>query len=422
MDEPSDSASSARAGGVTLGRDGKAGPAEVFERLIVSSTELAGLAESLAETPSFGRNLLGVAARLRLISEDLRTCREPAPYARALNDLVRNHPAIPSSLLRRSESSYRYVSILLLTDLVRAWMTPEEKEAAWAAKLVHFGLAQLLDDLVDDGRVPADAVERSFAAVFAGLFVEDSQTAANASLVRRQFGEFAPPSGELALEMVAVLRGLLRGAAHFKRVTPALREDVNLFARGQALSALLRGPRPPIPEIRSRAALLPAPYPDIVWQDRLAKSLTFATSLTLIDLAFAHGLPSGFDLERHLRAWYLVDVIMGESDHLATLRADRARELTNSAALLLYPGSTDLVGEGVATLEVATAGKYEVLLTHWASLARRALDLRPPTAPGSGDVYGDIALGPALTLLPTQLPFSAEHLFTSYLSALADRR
>ena len=422
MHGPSGLDSSVRSSGITLDQDGKVSPSEVLERLIAASTELANMAESLSEAPSVGPKLLGVGARMRSIAEDLRRCKEPAPYARALNDLLRDHPAIPMSLLRRFESSYRYVAILLLTDLVRAWMTPEEREAAWAAKLVHFGLAQLLDDLVDEGRIPAEAVERSFGAVFAGLFLRDSQTAANASLVRRQFAEFAPPSGELALEMVAVLRGLLRGAAHLDRVAPALREDVDLFARGQALSALLRGPHPPIPEVRSRAATLPAPFPDILWQDRLAKSLTFATSLTLIDLAFAHGLPSGFDLEQHRKAWYLLDAIMGESDHLATLRADRARKLTNSVALLLDPESAGSAGEGIAPLDVAATGKYRVLLAHWASLARRAIDLRSPTAPGAGDVYRDIALGPAFTLLPSQLPFSVEHMFSSYLSALADGR
>jgi len=422
MHGPSGLDSSVRSPGFALGQDGTASPAEVLERLIAASTELASLAESLSEAPTVGPKLLGVGARMRSIAEDLRRCKEPAPYARALNDLVRDHPAIPSSLLRRFESSYRYVAILLLTDLVRAWMSPEEKEAAWAAKLVHFALAQLLDDLVDEDRIPAGAVERSFAAVFAGLFVKDSQTAANASLVRRQFAEFSPPSGELALEMVVVLRGLLRGAAHLDRVAPALREDVDLFARGQALSALLRGPHPPIPEIRSRAALLPAPFPDILWQDRLAKSLTFATSLTLIDLAFAHGLPAGFDLERHRKAWYLLDVIMGESDHLAALPADRARKLTNSVALLLGYGSAGSAGEGIAPRGIAMAGRFEILLAHWASLARRAIDLRPPTAPGAGDVYRDIALGPAFTLLPSQLPFSVEHMLSSYLSALVDGR
>jgi hypothetical protein len=421
MGEPSDSESSTRPVGVIIEQDGKVSSVGVFELLIASSNGLAGLAEGLAEVPFFGQKPFGVAARMRRIAEDLRRCGEPAPYVRALNDLVRDHPAILSSLLRRFESSYRYVAILLLTDIVRAWMTPEEKEAAWAAKLVHFGLTQLLDDLVDEGRVPADAVERSFTAVFDGLFVKDSETAANSSLVRSRFGEFAPPSGELALEMVAVQRGLLRRAAHFERVAPALREDVNLFARGQALSALLRGPRPPIPEVRSQAALLPAPYPDIVWQDRLAKSLTFATSLTLIDLAFAHGLPSGFDLERHRKAWYLMDTVMGESDHLAMLSADSARGLTNTAALLLDPGSADLAGEGAATPGVWTADKYEVLLAHWASLTARVLDLRPPTAPGSGEVYRDIALGPVLTLLQPQLPVPPEHLLSSYLSVLAGR-
>jgi hypothetical protein len=275
-----------------------------------------------------------------------------------------------------------------------------------------------LDDLVDSASVSTDAVEPFLIQVLDQV----TQPSFDAIELRAYLrARLTPESAEILISQVAALRTLLDRAPAKDRLLHIMAGQLRNFAAGQAIAAYLRGPAATIDGAKDRALGLPAPDPSIRWQDRYVRSLSWVTSLSLIDLLFSSRLPNDFDAHRHCAAWYFLDAVLGAQDHLAFLQSDLQDGIINGVALTMLesgPADSSLGPEKLRTL-VLTGADHEAFFAHWAELTARALEIGPP---GSGDpdaFYRALsALTPiAMLFLQTTADSDALHGYLRFLSA-----
>lgn len=292
-------------------------------------------------------------------------------------------------LADRPNSLPRAAASLLLTSLVRGWMSGPDVVRAWATKFLCIRLFDLVDDLMDESSAGPEAVNRAIGPVLAGLTAAEFDPAEIAEEIA--VGPDEVPSSSLgeAVDLVTQIRTLLRTAPQFPRVAAALRSDIDGLAVGQAVSGWLQLPTADLGRARLLAEGLEAPSADVPWEYRYVKALTWTGTLTLVDLAYASRLPDGFDLRRHLDAWYYLDVVMGAMDHFVTRQQDLGRGIVNSVTLALVEHG---VSDGPRTFFARpTMSEYERLFAGWAEYTRRALCLHPPCAGDSVTPYRRIA-------------------------------
>ena len=375
-------------------------------------------AEEQLRFHDFGEAKITLAEMIQTTARELNESLAAVRTARNLGVFCGRYPELADAIIHRPKALARFAGSLLLTQLTRPWMTPDEVQAAWSAKLAFIVFADALDDLVDQGKIAPSELERVFRSSFELVFQLGSDMEGRWLDVASPFPDSGEPVRNRARGALAALHELLGSAKQLETVLPALQREADCFVRAQRVAVLLRDPNMTTDHVRGEAAELPSPFLELPWFDRLAKSLTWVTSLTLIDLAFSGRLPPEMDQTRHLRAWYLLDSVLGGMDHLHSIQSDRAAGILNIAALALThpPGPSGRPARAAANAPSVAA--YEGLLEHWADLSVDALAVHSTASAAGDQFYRNIAVAIPLVMLQLQSPGPSD-LLHAYLRIFA---
>src|SRR2546428_6958550 len=190
------------------------------------------------------------------------------------------------------EQSARYAAgAAMITARFRGAMSPATVARAAAAKALHEFQADLLDDIIDGGAYTFEEARALYRMCLTPMTEADFDPNELQSELGRRIQTHQQGTVDLLTSLTARLHDLLRHAPNWDAFRSEIRRETERLATGQALTIFQKRESRSIGMIRGWASRLPAPHPDLRWQERFARSAAHGSGLCLIDPCFPGGRP-----------------------------------------------------------------------------------------------------------------------------------
>ncbi|MCI4347861.1 MAG: hypothetical protein L3J97_04500, partial [Thermoplasmata archaeon] len=250
---------------------------------------------------------------------------------------------------------------------------PEQLRRALVAKTMYQHIAEMLDDLIDTGEYSRSAASRLYCCVLLPLGQPRIDTEKLRGRMLKSVTRSGAPMVDPLVELAAQLHHEIGRAPRALGFRELFSLGNRFLSHGQPLTVLLQGRRLDVPAVRGAARHFYAPSAEVDWVTRLAKYMSHASNLALLDLYFVRPSAPMGDLNEHLWTWYYLDALISIMDHLADLEADSRAGIVNLALLGMRPQGPKADEVPLDSFRGLGVDDFDCLLEQMADLSTRAL-------------------------------------------------